>query len=305
MGIINPNVYLSSTLIKNIKLRGLIPTNQQTYLDDDFIALINTELFGTIVPMIMAYQEEFYVTSIDIPTVAGVSTYAIPDDAAGMKIRAVSSVTPSGYTYSLPRYTLDQLAGVDHSAHGQAGFYMQGNNMVVYPTPSDTSTTLRVFYYKRPNRVVKPTQAAQVLLVDSITKIITVTNAPSGWIFNTDVHSVAGTPMFDDTSATLSVIANSGTDLEVNSVAGVKVGDYMCLKGESPFAHIPTEGYPLLEQAVVVKVLEGLGDREGMQAAQVKLTELEKKFAYYVSPRVDGNPKKITNRNSIFKFTRR
>lgn len=111
--------------------------------------------------------------------------------------------------------------------------------------------------------------------------------------------------MFDDTSSNVILEAKTGFTVTPSSLEGMNVGDYMALRGESPFAHIPVEGYPLLEQAVVVKVLEGLGDREGMAAAQTKLSELVQLFPDLITPRVDGNPQKIINRNSIMKYCRR
>lgn len=302
----NPNVFLSSALIRNIKLRALVPANQITLQEDDFISLINSELFGLVIPMIMAYQEEFYVTFADITSVANQSDYSIPEDATGMKIRVISQVTSNGQTIPLARLSVDQLSGVDQSlVLSHRGFYIKGNKVVLYPTPTNGSETFRIFYYKRPNRIVKTTQSAIINSIDTNTKVINVTNTPSDWLDGNVIHTVSPNPMFDDTSENVTILVKAGNQLQLDSVDGMSVGDYVVRKGESPFAHMPVEGYPMLEQAVVVKVLEALGDREGMSAAQAKLVELIDRFPTLFSPRSDGNSLKIINRNAISKFVRR
>jgi len=53
-----------------------------------------------------------------------------------------------------------------------------------------------------------------------------------------------------------------------------------------------------LAQRGAIKILESLGDTQNLQIAERRYQDMAVDFARTVSPRIDGTPKKIVNRNT-------
>jgi hypothetical protein len=66
--------------------------------------------------------------------------------------------------------------------------------------------------------------------------------------------------------------------------------------GTSPFASIPPELYPLLEQDTIVQLFGALGDKR-LPAAEKRRDSLEKKAKDAMAPRTQGNSRPIVNRS--------
>jgi hypothetical protein len=87
--------------------------------------------------------------------------------------------------------------------------------------------------------------------------------------------------------------------------ANVKIGDWVCRKGESVFAqNIPKELLPVLVQKAAEMVLESAGDREGQQVANKTFLSMMQMALLQITPRVIGKPIKILPTNSVFKASR-
>ena len=78
----------------------------------------------------------------------------------------------------------------------------------------------------------------------------------------------------------------------------MQVGDWICPSQMSCIAQVPYDMFPLLTQRGIVRVLEGLGDTQNLQVAERRYADMAADFARTVSPRIDGTPKKIVNRNT-------
>jgi hypothetical protein len=76
----------------------------------------------------------------------------------------------------------------------------------------------------------------------------------------------------------------------------LEVGDFMPLAGETPIPNVPTELHMVLAQRVAQRVLEALGDSEGLNNATAKVAEMEMKLTSMMDNRVEGAPRKIVNR---------
>ena len=79
------------------------------------------------------------------------------------------------------------------------------------------------------------------------------------------------------------------------------VGDYITKAEETIIPQLPAELRPILAQRTAVKLLEALGDTEGMRNAQQELERMEFNVMSLIDNRVEGAPQKITNRHSILK----
>jgi hypothetical protein len=291
--------YATEQLIDNIKRRCAVPTSQLTYSPADFTDLANDELQGQVVPLIMATREEYFVTFTDVQVTG--NEVEIPDDAAGEKLRSVCFVQSSSplWLINIPRIDLDVVAGVGFANYASlAGFYIQGNKLMLYPSNSvPQNTTVRLFYYKRTLTLANPSAYGQVLTVDHNTNEMTLSFVPNDWDIGTELNAVSQTQPFGATNSLMTVTNVSSPTVIVDDATGVSVGDYVSDYGFSAIPQVPIEAHAYLAQLTAVKALEGLGDREGMKAAQAKADMLQKALLVMVSQRVDGSVKKILNPN--------
>lgn len=79
------------------------------------------------------------------------------------------------------------------------------------------------------------------------------------------------------------------------------VGDFIMEENETIVPQLPAELEPILAQRTAVKMLEALGDFDGMKMAQDELERMEHNSMTLIDTRVEGAPQKITNRHSILK----
>lgn len=290
--------YSVEELIENIKRRCSVPTSQLTYTDEDFALLANDELQGSVVPLIMSTREEYFVDFIDIATPAS-GEIELPEHAVGSKLRSVAFVQQTSplVLSNLPRLDLDVVAGVGFANYQTlAGFYVQGNTLVLYPNTSvPVGTMIRLYYYKRTLVLTDPSSYGQVTAVDTNSNTIQLSFVPSNWTVGTKLNSVSSTPNFEATNEDTTIVTLSAPSIILSSVEGISVGDYVSELGYSAIPQVPIEAHQYLAQLTAVKCLEGLGDRTGMEAAQAKADQLKKSLLVMISQRIDGSVKKIVN----------
>lgn len=288
--------YTTSELIENIKRRCAVPTSQLTYTDTDFVLLANDEMQGEVVPLIMSTREEYFVDFVDIVLTG--NTLEIPDYCVGEKLRTVALVAQKSplILVNLPRINLDVVAGVGFFNYMTiAGFYVQGNSLILYPPQSvPQNQTIRLYYYKRTLVLAAPDEFGQIVSIDTVAKSVRLTSVPNDWDTGTTLNAVSSTAPFAATNPQMTIVADSTPTLILDTVDGLSVGDYLSYEGFSAIPQILIEAHPYLAQLTAVKVLEGLGGA-GMDNAQNKADLLKKNLLTLISQRVDGSVKKIMN----------
>lgn len=292
--------YDTRALIENIQRRCAVPTSQLTYTNEDLVALANDELQGEVVPLIMSTREEYFVEEYDLSSPAD-GVIEIPANAVGAKLRSVcfKQQTSPLVLNSLPRIDLDVVAGVGYwNFNSVAGFYVQGNSIILYPNTSvPVNTQMRLYFYKRTLVLTDSTHYGQVVSVDENTNSVVLSFVPYDWATGTEINAVSSTPNFGTTVSLATVVSVSSPSVVLDSVEGISVGDYISECGFSAIPQVPVEAHPYLAQLTAVKALEGLGDREGMAAAQAKADKLKTSLLVMISQRVDGSVKKVMNPN--------
>lgn len=290
--------YAVEQLIENIKRRCAVPTSQLTYTNEDFAALANDEMQGEVVPLIMSAREEYFVDFVDVFTTAD-GILDIPEMAVGEKLRSVCYVSQENplVLANLPRIDLDVVAGVGFVNYQTlAGFYVQGNTLRLWPQNSvPANTRIRLYYYRRTLVLAPPDRYGQVISIDPNTNSVVLSFVPYDWTAGTKLNSVSSRSPFEETNADLEILSVSAPTVFLNSVDGIEVGDYISELGYSAIPQIPIEAHPYLAQLTAVKCLEGLGDRQGMEAAQLKADKLRTSMLTMISQRVDGSVKKVVN----------
>lgn len=293
--------YSTEQLIENIKRRCSVPTSQLTFTEEDFALMANDELQGEVAPLIMSTREEYFVDYVDVVAPAD-GVIPFPEETIGNKIRSVCYVQAGSplVLINLPRISLDVVAGVGVSNYNNAlaGFFLQGNDLVLYPNTSvPVNTTIRIYYYKRTLVLAAPSQYGRVISVDPNTNTVVLSFVPSEWEVGDKLNSVGSKPPFAVTNASVEITTLSAPSVILDSVEGIEVGDYISDLGYSAIPQVPIEAHSYLAQLTAAKCLESLGDTQGMQSALAKADKLKTALMVMISQRVDGSVKKIVNPN--------
>jgi hypothetical protein len=294
------SIYTTDTFVSDVRTAAMLPTaSSATFNDTDILRLADREMQSKMVPVVMSVQEaywDFDATAALLQNDGAWSVgYRIPARAIGGKLREVSLLDAQGNEHQVSR-----LNSADVTAR-VPGFMVKGNLVYFFnPWGNWNDLTVQMTYSMRPGRLVLPENAAEIASINSATEI-SVNATPATFTGSAYYDIIRGLPGFEcqDVERAAAVVADTMTFTELPN--GIEIGDFVALAGESPVLQIPVELHPLLVQRTVVKVLEAIGDREGMGAAQAKAQELEADARTVLSPRVDGEPKRVTNRNSPFR----
>lgn len=300
---------LTSTLVTSIQRRAAVPNAQVTFSSADFYALIDEETESKLVPLILKNIEEYYVADQPYNITSGQNAYAIPYRSIAGKLRdvqVISSTDPESIT-PLDRLDITDLFASTSSSYRvlikKSGFYIKGNTVYMYPTPTYSQNILNLEYYMRPSTCVDPSVCAQISSINTSSKTVTVASLPSNITTSTTVDFVKTNPGFECTAIDQTITNIAGTVLSFNSLpATLSVGDYICQSTQTCVVQVPQELLPLLSQYVVVRVLSAQGDLQAYQQAVAELAKLEENALLLISPRVDGKPKKVTNTRGISRF---
>lgn len=99
---------------------------------------------------------------------------------------------------------------------------------------------------------------------------------------------------------TASSICISDDDLPENIV----IGDYICSQNECIIPQIPTDLHNELAERTCARILAAIGDQAGLAITKGNIQEMEQHQATLLDARVDGAPKKVTNRHSLLAYGR-
>lgn len=77
------------------------------------------------------------------------------------------------------------------------------------------------------------------------------------------------------------------------------VGDYICTAYECIIPQVPSDLHNLLAERTCARILESLGDKDGLAAANAKIDRLEFSQGTILDNRVDGSPLKIVSRGLL------
>jgi hypothetical protein len=289
--------FTSTGLIAQIKRRALIPTSQNLFTDSDLIAMLNEELQNRVIPYILAVREDYFLTYNEYTQNGSTTEIDIPKNAIGNKINQVNIYTASSddsFFASVPRLTVSQI----NDYYG--GYYIQGSKIKIFPQ-AITSGQLRIYYYRRPSEIVATSRTAVISTINTNTSIVCSTNLPANITTGSSIDIVSNEQPWDTiTERTAGTVLNATLDL--TDTTDIETGFYVSSRGESPFAQIPQDTIPLLIQAVVVRMMEYMGDNNGFQSAILTYAQMESDNRNLITPRVDAQPKKISAHRRLSRY---
>lgn len=284
--------YTVVQLIKDIKRRGSVPTNQALYTDQDFADTFTDCQEMMVIPAILKAREEFFAHQQDVTLVPGTLVYSLPERALGMKLRSVELLNAAGDVINhLPR--VDPTA-----ANAKSGYHFRANSIVLTREFTPSAATLRLTYYRRPNRLTLTSQCARITAINA--NVVTVDNIPTGFEAGTIVDIIAGRPPFDSRADSITITNRSGFLLTFDDASAFSIGDWICFEGETPIPQYPRELHQILVQYALVKLLSSLGDLTGEGSARADLDKLEENMNEYLNDRDDSAPQTLAVDNPLW-----
>ena len=309
MAIRKQSYMTSDALIASVKRRALVPASQSTFEDADFLAFADEEMSLGLVPSVIQMQEDYLMYSEAIPLVSGTSRYAIPYRAIGNKLREVSYQDQSGNVFSMTRIGVGDLphynSGNSNRAHT---FYVENNEIVLVPENITVSanTNLMMTYYMRPNTLVMLDAVAVVTEVNRTTGVVQLANFPENFV-STELFDIIKVKSPNKTldydiaplavNSAASTITFNLTDIPDN----LEPGDHIALAEECAIPQVPSDLHVVLAHRVAARILEALGDVEGLATANQKLGEMEAKTQTIIDNRVSDAPRKVIARHGTLR----
>lgn len=283
------NRYTTTELLADIKRTGHVTSSQGTFQDTDLLRLADFELRTSILRMILSARENFYLTYVDLPTVASYS-YQIPLRAIGGAIADIQIINGT-ILNPVTRTEVSEQFSTSAPVNGSYSFYIKGNYIII---PGTISGSIRLWYYTRPNSLVAAAAGCQITAIAA--NILTFTTIPATITTLSPCDLIKDQPGFDGLSLDVTPTGVTATTITFNAgdvPATLAVGDWVTLAGQTVVPQIPVEFSPLLVQRVVVKYYEIQGYLDKMKAGEEKLKEMSSDVLAIINPRVAEAPKRI------------
>lgn len=275
--------YTTATLLTSIKKRAAVPTSQSTFTDAEILDLASEALLDEILPKILQARQDFYVYVQSItPSLATGDLYKsveIPSRAIGQSIIGV-------------------FDSEDDTLIDPQSYWVESNKL--YFGDDLGTTTYRLKYYLRPNKLVETTDACTISTItnngDGTTTIVVSATPPTDIVTGSTVDLIRSTAAYETLKVGIATTLVSGTSITfatTNIPSTLAVGDYIATAEETPVPQIPKEWQTYLAQWTAVEILESIGDYEAAVKASQRLPRLEKNALSTISPRAESKGKAI------------
>jgi hypothetical protein len=282
----------TTRLVEQVTARGSLATGD--FEDQEILDIAYDCLISDLVPLIITLREDFFVRTNSQTVTANQANYPIPSRAAGMVLRDIKLLTGTDVK---PLFRIAREDVITTVASEPTSFYIEENNVVLYPTPSSTTGTLKLSYFLRCPALVEVTACGEIETIDTGTNTITG-SFPSTWTTAETFDFVSGSQGYEnmDQDRTASSVSTSSITFGAALPTGLAVGDYICLAEESCFVQLPQEAHNLLVYMTVEACLESKGDRDGLAAAKARVEKSAGLLRAMFQERVEGRPQRFRTR---------
>jgi hypothetical protein len=279
----------TSRLLAQVKIKATLPDGR--YEDSEILDIASDVLLSQLVPFILSMKEEYLVRSESQAITKDVAAYPIPYRAYNLQLREVKILRNLEI---VDPYRIDPTAIKTAQSGVPESFYLEGQDVVLYPTPASTQDTLKLSYFLTPSKPVLVSKCALITNIDRNTGIVTAT-PPSAWTSNNTFDFVSHrnghkTLSFDAVPVSLTTTTITFSTSDIPST--LEEGDYIALSGEAPYLQVPDALFPMAVQMIANELLEDMGDQAAIQVGQAKLELLKGSLAQVMSVRVQGAPKR-------------
>ena len=298
--------WTTTGLLATVKREAFLPDSGGPFTDAEILAVGDEATDEHMLPALHAIRGNHYVESTDPGPVASQAEYRIPARAVGGILRLVTWLDASGSGAPMSWYPLADRDVFGSSAYGigsPPAFAVQGDHVVLMPTPTAATGTLRFYYYRRPGKMVPTSEAMQITLIAGSALS---GSPPSTWGSTEVVDLIDEDPTFEALGVDAESTVTAGSKITTDDVppSDLAVGDWAALVGETPIPQLPAEMHKPLARFIAADILESLGDqrhRDKFAKAQAGL----KNVVRLLSPRVHAQARYAVNRRSTLRTARR
>lgn len=289
--------------------RAIFATNQNTLTTSNVLAFLDNIVRLEITSQIDRTAQEFFVNKLLIPMENSKTFYQIPYRAMGRQLREVQwyDSTQNQYRH-MPMLKLEDATSYQNfGANSFYGYYLSGDQIVMVPEVSDNvpaGYNLAVWIKLIPSKPCLSTDSAQVTGIDPLTGIVTVNSVPTNILVGGLIDFIrghAGCSVF--VPYDIPVVDCDATTITFDPLtlpADLAIGDYISVAQTSPVLNmIPEEASGLIQNKLAQLILKSLGDEVGANAIQSDINIQQDSLLRMVSPRVNGEPQIIINRNNL------
>ena len=293
-------VWAADDFLDQVKSRAQLPDITGALSDADILLLADQAMQTEIEPLVVGMKRDYWVKTYDQDITANVSDYRIFHRSIGSKLRDLLLVDQNGNEYSIPEIAPEQAwryKQVQGDWNTSVAYYVQGEEVVLVPTPTQTGYTLRQKYcLRRPRLTIDTDNYAAI--TSFIGPILSVATVPANIISGAFVDIVRRKPYFDVLVVEAEVIAAGvGTiSIDVAPPTSLQAGDYVSFSDTSYIVPLPVEIQQLLLTATVGKVLMALGDERAQREIAVFERDRDR-VKVLLSPRNEGESPRIINRS--------
>jgi len=276
---------LVSEFLTNLKRRSQYTEASTVLSDADLIAFANDELRLVIAPKLLSVRENYFVGQKDY-SISG-RRYRIPSRCLGSRVLKVCIVDSSGVEQHLP----PQTSILNSSQDGACAFYMSEGDIVL--TGTVPSGILRVYYPVRPPKMSASAAAASTISSVGATSVAST-------VANGTYEVIRSGSPFRTVTPALVIASNVGTDSDCSlDYTRFAAGDILITQDSTHIVPLEEELCDWLLQRTFMRMLEAFGQHTEMQAAGAKLADMEKDLLALVNPRVDNQPKVVSNKQLV------
>lgn len=305
-------------LVTAIRLAGKFSPLDPDWTD----AAIRTEAYNVLlaafVKPVVEARQGYWLKSSSTSLTSGQAAYRIPPRAVAGVLEKLEVIDPSGNTAKIDNISLRDAAQYENQSGAVPYRYtVQDDSIVVYPTPSSSSYSLRATYYLRPSKLEQEqasTSNGVITAVNQTARQVTVTALPldrensstplagGGLVDIVHPNGQFSSPIFGVSAATITgvgpyVITLGGTQ----DMSGVAVGDYVRFAEQTDWPPLPVEFHETLAEATAIMILTKKGDNEKAQSLAGKVQNDIDRFLALASPRVKENPPILRNRYGVLR----
>lgn len=285
-----------------VRRRGVIPAADPVNTDAALMDEMDSIISERMAPAISSIRESYWVKEKSYTVTADQAEYRLPERATGDFIVDVVYQDASGSHKSLARYWQEERHPLNNdSTNLPEGFVVQGNQLVIIPTPNATVGTLKVSYQNRRGKLIATSSAMQITGISGVT---ISGNPPTAWTINDTFDFVQDKPGFDTLGTDLTISGiNPGTSVAMDATppTDLAVGDWLSLAWETPVIQLPMELHSALYWGVASSFRAQIGDESAAQSFERRMNTAIAHVVSSMTPRVKGESMKVHNPRSFLR----
>lgn len=305
--------YLTEEILEAAQDSEFFPTGQSTFTDEMLTKYASQEMLTRLVPHLMKRRQNFFQATKLVPITSGLGRYPVPERAIGVTFRNLWLLDDASDQNE--RQKLVKVDSEDVRSRGNgvpSAFELEGDEVILTPTPTIENAALLFSIYRRPNRLVATSSCAKITDIATVGGITTFSvdtdlSVAGGLAVGDQADFLSGKSPFllwaEDvviTSITSSTIAVAASDVQ-NAAGSVEpqVGDYICPAQTACIPMLPVEYHPILAELVAWRAIKACGARANLEACSSNIKDLLENIGGLVAQRVETQPDLVMPDNGL------